>query len=229
MKFNIKNIVRSASLMSLATLSLVACEDEPDKYEVAGGNPEVIYVCMPTNKDSLITSAFTNNRVVLIGNNLRSITKLFFNDQEAVLNSSLITDHALFVTVPRSLPNNITDKIYMYNEDGNVTEYPFTVDIAAPLLASMDCEYVARVRSPQSTAITSSPTTTSPWSSPCPTVRKSPTSRASPKRLSPLSCPMVVPKADLSPSPLSTAPPSPRSSTSTTPVASWPTSTQAVA
>lgn len=143
MKFNIKNIVRSASLMSLATLSLVACEDEPDKYEVAGGNPEVIYVCMPTNKDSLITSAFTNNRVVLIGNNLRSITKLFFNDQEAVLNSSLITDHALFVTVPRSLPNNPTDKIYMYNEDGNVTEYPFTVDIAAPLLASMDCEYVA--------------------------------------------------------------------------------------
>lgn len=143
MKFNIKNIVRSASLMSLATLSLVACEDEPDKYEVAGGNPEVIYVCMPTNKDSLITSAFTNNRVVLIGNNLRSITKLFFNDQEAVLNSSLITDHALFVTVPRSLPNNPTDKIYMHNEDGNVTEYPFTVDIAAPLLASMDCEYVA--------------------------------------------------------------------------------------
>ncbi len=143
MKFNIKHIVRSASLLSLATLSLVACEDEPDKYEVADGTPEVIYICMPTNKDSLITSAFTNNRVVLIGNNLRSITKMFFNDQEAVLNSSLITDHALFTTVPRNLPNNPTDKIYMINNSGDTTTFDFRVDIAAPLLSSMSCEYVA--------------------------------------------------------------------------------------
>lgn len=142
MKFNIKNIARTAGLFSLAALSLTACEDEPDKYEIASGTPEVIYVCMPTNKDSVITSAFTNNRVVLIGNNLRSVTKLAFNDQEAVLNSSLITDHALFVTIPRSLPDNPTDKIYMTNKDGVVTEYPFTVDIAAPLLSSMNCEYV---------------------------------------------------------------------------------------
>lgn len=143
MKMNIQHIVRSSALCSLAALSLVACEDEPDKYEVAGGSPEVIYVCMPTNKDSLITSAFTNNRVVLIGNNLRSVTKLYFNDQEAVLNSSLINDHALFVTIPRSLPNNPTDTIYMVNNSGDTTSYPFTVDIAAPLLSSMDCEYVA--------------------------------------------------------------------------------------
>lgn len=143
MKMNIQHIVRSSALCSLAALSLVACEDEPDKYEVAGGSPEVIYVCMPTNKDSIITSAFTNNRVVLIGNNLRSVTRLFFNDQEAVLNSSLINDHALFVTIPRSLPNTPTDKIYMVNNSGDTTSYPFTVDIAAPLLSSMDCEYVA--------------------------------------------------------------------------------------
>lgn len=142
MKMNLKHIARSASALSLAALTLVACEDEPDKYEVAGGTPEVIYVCTPTNKDSLITSAFTNNRVVLIGNNLRSVTELYFNDQKAVLNSSLITDHALFVTVPRTLPVEPTDKIYMKNKSGVVTEYPFTVDIAAPLISSMDCEQV---------------------------------------------------------------------------------------
>lgn len=142
MKFNIKKIARTAGLFLLAALSLTACEDEPDKYEVAGGTPEVIYVCMPTNKDSLITRAFTNNRVVLIGNNLRSITKLAFNDVEAVLNSSLITDHSLFVTVPSTLPTSPTDKIYMTNKDGVVTEYPFSVDISAPNLLSMNCEYV---------------------------------------------------------------------------------------
>ena len=143
MKLNLKHIVRTSALCSLAAVSLVACEDEPDKYEVADGTPEVIYVCMPTNKDSLITSAFTNNRVLLIGNNLRSVTKLFFNDQEALLNSSLITDHTLFVTIPRALPNYPTDKIYMVNNSGDTTAYPFTVDIDAPLLASMDCEFVA--------------------------------------------------------------------------------------
>lgn len=142
MKMNLKHIVRSACACSLAALTLVACEDEPDKYEVAGGTPEVIYVCMPTNKDSVITSAFTNNRVVLIGNNLRSVTELYFNDRQAVLNSSLITDHSLFVTIPRDLPGTPTDKIYMKNKSGVITEYPFTVDISAPVLSSMDCEYV---------------------------------------------------------------------------------------
>lgn len=126
----------------LGGLAFTACEDEPDKYEVAGGSPEVIYVRTPSNPDSIITSAYTNTRIVLIGNNLRSITKMYFNDKQAVLNSSLITDHSLFVTVPTALPTNPTDKIYMINNAGDTTTYDFTVDINAPVLTSMNCEQV---------------------------------------------------------------------------------------
>lgn len=143
MKFNIKNIASSATVLSLAALSLVACEDEPDKYEVAGGSPELLCVTTASNKDSLITSAFTATRVVLMGNNLRSIVKLYFNDREAVLNTSFMTDHTVFVNVPRALPDNPTDKIYMINSAGDTTTYDFRVDISAPTLSSMDCEYVA--------------------------------------------------------------------------------------
>lgn len=139
---NIFKFGRRFALASLVTLAFVACEDEPDKYEVAGGSPEVIYVIKPTNKDSLITSAFMGERVVLMGNNLRSITKLCFNDREAVLNTSMITDHSLFVTVPTTLPDNPTDKIYMTNKSGVVTEFAFGVDVPAPQVSALKCEQV---------------------------------------------------------------------------------------
>lgn len=141
MKMKIKYI---ASLLALAVTGSVftACEDEPDKYEIAGGNPEVIYIRTPAKPDSLITAASTNTPVVLIGNNLRSIKALYFNDQKAALNTSYMTDHAVVVTVPKALPNTPTDKIYMYNKDGKVTEYPFSVTIDGPSLNSMNCEFV---------------------------------------------------------------------------------------
>lgn len=139
------NIFKYGSRLALAvaaTFAFVACEDEPDKYEVAGGSPEVIYVIKPANTDSLITSAFMGERIVLMGNNLRSITKLCFNDREAILNTSLITDHSLFVTVPGTLPDNPTDKIYMTNKDGEVTTFDFGVDVPAPQVSSLKCEQV---------------------------------------------------------------------------------------
>lgn len=139
---NIFKFGRFLALATVATFAFVACEDEPDKYEVAGGSPEVIYVIKPTNTDSLITSAFMGERVVLMGNNLRSITKLCFNDREAILNTSLITDHSLFVTVPSTLPDNPTDKIYMTNKAGEVTEFSFGVDVPAPQVSSLKCEQV---------------------------------------------------------------------------------------
>ncbi|MDO4462325.1 MAG: glycan-binding surface protein [Bacteroidia bacterium] len=139
---NILKFGRTLALASAAVFAFVACEDEPDKYEVAGGSPEVIYVVKPTNPDSLIFSAFMGERVVLMGNNLRSVTKLCFNDREAILNTSLITDHTLFVTVPSTLPDVPTDKIYMTNKNGEVTEFSFGVDVPAPTVSSLKCEQV---------------------------------------------------------------------------------------
>lgn len=144
MNIQFKNIFRLGSLMAAAALvfGLSACEDEPDKYEIADGTPEVIYIRTPGNADSLITEAYTGTRIVLVGNNLRSVTQMYFNEYEAVLNTSLITDHTLFVSVPSGVSENPTDLIYMINNSGDTTTYDFTVLIPAPVLSSVSREFV---------------------------------------------------------------------------------------
>lgn len=144
MNIQFKNIFRITGLVAVAALAfgLAACEDEPDKYEIAGGSPEVIYIRTPGNADSIITEAYTGTRIVLVGNNLRSITQMYFNEYEAVLNTSLITDHTLFVSVPSDVPANPTDLIYMINNSGDTTTYEFGVLIPAPVLSSLSREYV---------------------------------------------------------------------------------------
>lgn len=101
----IKNINGALFAVALATVSagFTSCEDEPDKYEVAGGTPTIDYVrpVDAASKDSLLTGASLNNTICIVGRNLRSVTKINFNDQAAVLNTSYMTDNTIIVTVPR--------------------------------------------------------------------------------------------------------------------------------
>ncbi|PZX16831.1 hypothetical protein LX69_01645 [Breznakibacter xylanolyticus] len=128
--------------VAISALVLSSCEDEPDKYETAGGTPEVIYIRTPERPDSLLTSAFLGTRIVLVGNNLRSVTEIYFNDVKAVLSTSYITDNTLFVSVPNALPTDLTNTMYLINSDKDTTKVPFYAQIPAPVLSSMACEYV---------------------------------------------------------------------------------------
>ena len=49
-----------AAAVVVAGFSMAACEDEPDKYEVAGGKPTLKYVRVPdpAAADSLLTGAY---------------------------------------------------------------------------------------------------------------------------------------------------------------------------
>jgi hypothetical protein len=49
---------------------------------------------------------------------------------------------ALIVSVPNSIPSNVTNKIYLINTKGDTIRYPFKVDVPSPLISSMYCEYV---------------------------------------------------------------------------------------
>lgn len=145
MKYNMRNISRLFAVTTFAILGLVmtACEDEPDKYEVADGLPTVKYVRMttPSASDSLIDGAYMANTICLVGDNLRSIYELYFNDQKAILNTSLMTDHTVIVDVPRTIPDNVTNKIYMVNEAKDTVAYDFKVLVPAPVVNSMSNEY----------------------------------------------------------------------------------------
>ena len=102
MKKTIIKIAFYAAAVLTLGVSMVACKDEPDKFVLADGIPTVYYVrpMKATAADSLLTSAYMGSGICIVGDNLRSVYKLMFNDQTAVLNNSYITDHTLLVEVP---------------------------------------------------------------------------------------------------------------------------------
>jgi len=132
-----------AAILLMGT-QFVACDDQPDKFEMTGGVPTIKYVRVtdPDKADSLLVGAYLQNTICLVGDNLRSIHEMYFNDQKAILNTSLITDHTLIVTIPRNIPTDVTDRIYMVTRDGERVEYPFNVLVPNPEVTSMNNEWV---------------------------------------------------------------------------------------
>lgn len=144
---NIKNINGALFAMALvaASAGFTSCEDEPDKYEVAGGTPTIDYVrpVDAASKDSLLTEASLNNTICIVGRNLRSVTKINFNDQAAVLNTSYMTDNTIIVTVPKNIPGKVTDKIYFITNNKDTLDYDFKTVVPAPTINGMSNEWAA--------------------------------------------------------------------------------------
>ena len=143
---DMKKIFNSLFLLTVLALTstvFTGCKDEPDKYEVSDGNPTISYIrpLGTESADSLLTGAYMDNGICIVGNNLRSIVKMYFNDQEAKLIPSLITDNTMIVTVPGNIPNVVYNKIFMHNKDGEITEYDFKVLVPAPSINNMSNEW----------------------------------------------------------------------------------------
>lgn len=141
-----KHIFRYIAALSAAVagLGLYSCEEQPGMYKMADGVPEVYYI-RPVDvaaADSLMTGAYMDNQICLVGNNLRSIYEIWFNDQKAILNNSYITDNTLIVSVPGTIPSVVSDKIYMVTASRDTVDYDFQVLIPGPTINSMSCEYI---------------------------------------------------------------------------------------
>lgn len=132
-----------AILVAVMGVTFHSCEEYPDAYESTGGVPEVVYVRMPTPDaaDSLLTAAYMENTIVLVGYNLTSIREIYFNDQKAILNTSFITSNTLFVNVPKELPGLVTNKIYMVTTGRDTVSYDFEVLVPPPAVNRMSNEY----------------------------------------------------------------------------------------
>lgn len=132
-----------AGMIGVTAFAITSCEDEPDRYKIADGHPTIHYIRSPflATADSLMTGAYMGKTICIVGDNLRSITEMFFNDQPAVLNTSYMTDHTILVNVPNSLPNVPTDKIYMVTAAKDTVTYDFAVLIPKPEVSSMSCEF----------------------------------------------------------------------------------------
>lgn len=133
-------------LLPISVLAFVvsSCEDQPDKFELAGGTPTISYI-RPTDvesADSLLAGAYLSNNICIVGSNLRSIKEIIFNDQKAVLNTSYMNDNTLIVGVPGKIPATVTDKMYLVTADGDTIAYPFKTLVPAPTIESMSNEYL---------------------------------------------------------------------------------------
>ncbi len=133
----------SVALAIVTGFTFQSCNDNPDKYEMTDGVPEVHYVRVPNpaSADSLLVQAFMDNTICLVGTNLKSISELWFNDQKALLNSSFITDNTLLVTIPKTIPEIVTNKIYMITKEKDTVTYDFGVQVPEPYVSSISCEY----------------------------------------------------------------------------------------
>lgn len=144
---NIKNINKAMFAIALATAcaGFTSCEDEPDKYEVAGGTPTIDYIrpVDAASKDSLLTAASLNNTICIVGKNLRSVTEIDFNDQKAVLNTSYMTDNTIIVTVPKTIPEKVSDQIFFITSKNDTIKYDFKVTVPAPTINTMSNEWAA--------------------------------------------------------------------------------------
>lgn len=143
MKYNKISSLMLAALTICSGFVLQSCEDEPDKFELTDGTPTIYYIrpASVASKDSLLTQAYPEKQVCIVGKNLTSIKQMFFNDQKAILNTSYITDNTMIVSVPKEIPDVVTDKIYMINQKNDTTKYDFHVIVPAPTIGSMSCEY----------------------------------------------------------------------------------------
>lgn len=133
------------AVAAVAGLFAASCDDQPDAFKLAGGVPTIHFIRSVDidQADILLTGAYMGNQICLVGENLRSIHELWFNDKQAVLNTSLITDNTLIVNVPNVIPAEVSNKIYMHTRDGEVLTYDFNVLVPGPNITGMSCEYAA--------------------------------------------------------------------------------------
>lgn len=142
-----KNIFKSFAIAlgaCLLALGMNSCEQNPNAYEVTKGEPVIKYIITTdaAASDSIISEAYTEEVICVVGDNLRSIKKVFFNDREAILSPSFINNHTLIISVPSSLPDDITNKIYFHAENGNIVEHPFKVNAPGPSISGITCEFI---------------------------------------------------------------------------------------
>ena len=141
------NIITKISIYAVTALAaafcFTACKDEPDRFELADGKPTVYYVRPQSASaaDSLLTGAYMGNGICLVGDNLRSVYKLMFNDQEAVLNNSFITDHTLLVSVPSEIPGEVSNLMYLITKNRDTVKYDFKVLVPSPVIYTLSNEY----------------------------------------------------------------------------------------
>lgn len=131
------------SLFTAAVVAgmITACSDDDLPNN---GEPMISYIRVtdPASSDSLVASAGQGQMIAIMGENLRGVRELWFNDQRATLTPTFITNTTIITRVPSQIPEAITNQMRLVFAGGKELLYDFTVDISEPVISYMKSEYV---------------------------------------------------------------------------------------
>ena len=118
----------------------IAC----DKNNDDSGEPSVSYVRItrPESSDSLLVGAGQGRLIAIVGENLKDAVEVWFNDRQAVLTPTYITNKSILVSVPNPIPTDITNKMKIVFKNGFILYHDSVVQISEPYVASMVSEFV---------------------------------------------------------------------------------------
>jgi hypothetical protein len=128
----------------ISGLLVTSCvDDDGMNIETPNGPPSINYIRVtnPDASDSLIVEATLGSTVVIMGSNLGGTREVWFNDQQAMINPTWVTNQNIFVSVPQNAPVQITDRLYLINDKKDTLAYPFIVAIPPPELYSARNEW----------------------------------------------------------------------------------------
>lgn len=140
-----KSTIKYLALLLLPALAIgvAACKKDNDD-DAGSGPPSVSYIRStdPAKSDSLLVGSFMGSLIAIVGENLGQTRQIWFNDQAATLNPTYITDNTILVNVPSTVPTVVTNKIRFVFADGSELLHDFAVNVPAPVLSGIKCEYV---------------------------------------------------------------------------------------
>src|SRR5258706_1351847 len=105
----------------------ISCTKDEDS-----GTPSVSYVRItrPQSSDSLLIGAGQGRLIAVVGNNLKDAIEVWFNDRQAILTPTYITNTSILVTVPNPIPKDITNKMKIVFKNGFILYHDFVVQIS---------------------------------------------------------------------------------------------------
>ena len=143
---NFKYIYKAALGLMMMTgmlVSLQSCND--DDFD---GAPVITNVRLldPAKADSSLTAAEPGSLIVIQGQNLASVSKVYFNDFEATFNSALGSNSNIVITIPANAPTKaveagVTNKIRVMTKGGEAV-YDFSLISPSPIISGLYSEFV---------------------------------------------------------------------------------------
>ncbi len=136
-------ILLAGIFMLLLVLPFTSCDDDDSD----GGLPIIhrVRTTDPELKDSTFVQGNPGQMLLIEGENLGSVRKVYINNQEVFFNPNYVTSKTIIVTIPDNLLltgayPELSKEIWVENKSG-ITSYTFHVLSPAPVINRLQVEY----------------------------------------------------------------------------------------